>query len=351
MISIKRSLEDHERAQSLALGLTETLRATLGSLRQYVVDTDPSLVDQFRTWAGSLLESLEACLKTPADESFGELRSSIRAGLRDYRDRAGRYVTELRERLAATTAAMHQMLSSLESNDSDGEAKLKGEIGRLTTLETASNLDEVRTGLQKSVASLSACVTQLRQEKNVIIAQLTDEIRTLQQSLDDARQGASKDAVTGAYKRKEFERLLTRSVTTERTKSVIRLTLQNLPALAASCKQDVVNQLLGAVCARVRTIVPEDAVVGQWRDNVFCILLRTADTRTVMTELIRQCNGKYVCMEGMAPRTVSLEVGVTSFTCSPGADAAQTIHVLDSFEDSKRTLVGRNIPATVPPAA
>ena len=106
MISIKRSLNEYERVQCLASGLTETVRATLKCLGQYVIETEPSLTDQVRAWAEGLAGTFEACVSSPADSSLYELRSSIRAGLRDYRDRTGRYIHELKERVTAATSAV-----------------------------------------------------------------------------------------------------------------------------------------------------------------------------------------------------------------------------------------------------
>ena len=328
MISLKQSLNDYERAQCLASGMTDTLVATLDCLRQYVVDTDPPLVEQFRLWADDLISSVQLCVREPDERSFGKVRTGVRAGLRDYHDRAGRYIDELRARLATTTAALHEMLGALQSGDSDAEAQLKNEITRLECLAKSRSVEEMRTGVRQSVVSLAACSAQLRQEKDLVIAQLRDEIHTLQNSLEQARRAATIDVITAVYNRQEFERMVAQAITTDCTISVVRLKLQNFGNLATWYQRNTMDQLVNAFCKRARGVLPEDAMLGRWRENVFCALLHTAETPAVAAALVRKCTGNYVCMDRTYARTIYLQVAASSFTWPPGADAELVIQTL-----------------------
>jgi hypothetical protein len=191
VVSLKHSLNDYERAQRLARTLTDTLMETLDSVRQYVVETDPILVEQFVLYFADVIRSTRECIKEPDEKSFREISTSVRGGLRDYRDRAGRYIDQLRASLASTTAALHEMLVAFQSDDSDIQRQMKDEITRLQSIEEITSIDAMRLAVQRSAAAFAACAVQLKREKDIVIAQLRDEIRTLHNTIDEARRAAT----------------------------------------------------------------------------------------------------------------------------------------------------------------
>lgn len=336
MISIKRSLGDYERAQCLVSGLTETVRAILENMRHYAVEPDSALTEQFRSWVDRLTQHFETCLTEPDEQSFQQIRTSVRAGLRDYHDRAERYIGELRDRLAATMAAMNEMLASLVSGDTDGESRLKEEITKLTSLEQSGSLDEIRSGLHWSVVSLSSCVQEMRHEKDLVITQLRDEIRTLQHSLEEARRAATTDAITGVYNRQAFQEGLLKELSIGCNAAIICITLQNLRSLTGWYTSEIIDQLLAAVVKRARNVLPEEATLGRWKENVFCAVVASAAADELVNNLTRQTGGNYVCFDGSEARTLCVHVTVTAYACPSGADAAAIAYILDGSKKNTR---------------
>jgi len=49
----------------------------------------------------------------------------------DYRDKAGRYINDMREELSATANALRQLLESLSQADCDHESNLRSALRRL----------------------------------------------------------------------------------------------------------------------------------------------------------------------------------------------------------------------------
>jgi len=330
VVSLKQSLTEYERAQGLASELADTLLLTLSSLRQYVVDTEPALVDDYLLWADTSARTVQACINEPDPQAFSEVRTSIRAGLRDYSERAARYINELRANLARTTAALDEMLVTLQAGDSDAEIQLRAEITRLESLEQLKSVDEMRAALRRSAVLLAGYMAQLKQEKDVAVAQLRDEIRTLHNNIEEARRATPTSSFAGVYERLEFEKLLREEIRTGSVMSVVRLTLQNIGNLTSWYQQDTMDQLIGAFCKRTRGFLPEDTVFGRWRDNVFCALVHSADTQSLVAGLGRKCGGNYVCMDGARSRTLYLNVAITSYTCPSGSDADLVIQTLDN---------------------
>lgn len=329
MVSLKQSLNDYERAQALARALTDTLLATLDSVRQYVIETDPPLVEQFVQHVEEVIRSTQECIKEPDEKSFVEIRTSVRGGLRDYRDRAGRYIKQLRSSLESTTAALDEMIVALQSGDSDIQRELKDEITRLQSIEEISSIEAMRVAVHRSAASFAACAVQLKREKDVVIAQLRDEIRTLQNAVNEARRAATIDAATGVYQRLEFEKLLGQEMAARAPVTVIRLTLQNLRNLSSWYQHNTIDQLLSAFCKRAKNVVPEDAIFGRWHEHVFCVMLRSSETKDLVAGLAGKCRGNYICMDQGHARTLYLQVGIVPFSSAPEGDADAFFRALD----------------------
>lgn len=327
MVSLKQSLDDYDHVKSKASGLGDTLLTTLQSVRQYMVETDPIGVEAFRSWADAVIGKVESCLKVPKPAAFDELRTTIRAGLREYRDRAARYIDELRKTAAATTAALEQMLATLQCGDSDGEAQIKNEINRLESLRSLNDLNEMRAALEERVSSLAACVERLKREKDLVVAQLRDEIRILHTAIEQPRAAAAKDALTGALIRQEFQKALARELNAGRAIIVFRLDLQGLRNFP---KRIITDQLVTAVYRRALQMLPSENIVGRWREDVFCILAHSGVVHeNLAADLERKCGGWYVCMEGSNARKLYLEVMTDRFTFAPQTDAEFAFRALD----------------------
>jgi len=328
-MSLKRSLDDYDKSQILASQTADALMSTLQSVKQYVIDTDRELVERFRSMTDTLIADFQNCLAEPNEKAFEDFRSKIRICLRDYRDRAGRYIDQLRTSLATTNATLQEVLSSVQAGDSNAETGLKNEISALTGIKQSKSVEEMRQGIDRSLAGLASCMEQFRQEKDVLVTQLRDEIRILQHTRDEARRAAMTDAATGVLNRQEFEKVMEHEVAKRTPIHIVRLTLQNLRQLSGWYPQGIIDQLLNAFAKRARGAMAEDATLGRWRENVFCALLHD-DPKTIVSRLATKCRGNYICQDQGNPRVLFLDVVVSSTTVLPDNSEIDVVRLLDS---------------------
>jgi len=334
-MSLKRSLDDYDKSQMLASQTADALVATLQCVKQYVVDTDRELVERFRSMADTLIADFQSCIAEPNEKSFEDLRSKIRICMRDYRDRADRYIDQLRTSLAATNATLQEVLSSVQAGDSNAETGLKNEISALTGIKQSKSVEEMRQGIDRTLAGLASCMEQFRQEKDVLVTQLRDEIRILQHTLDEARRAAMTDAATGVLNRQEFEKVMEHEVAKRTPIHVVRLTLQNLRQLSGWYQHGIIDQLLNAFAKRARGALAEDATLGRWRENVFYALLHSDDPKAMATRLAAKCRGNYICQDQGNPRVLFLDVAVSSSTVLPDNSEIDVVRLLDSDHSSE----------------
>ena len=314
MISLKRSIEQYDSLRLLAADAVRALSSTLEAIQQYVVETDPASVELFRAHLNRSIQLLGPCVDSPDPALIAEMPSRVRAELREYRDRAACYIDKLREDLATTASALHEMMQNFQNDDSQAEQQLTTELVHLHALARTDDLAEIKLGVQKSVASLRDCIEQMRREKTAIIAQLKDEIRVLQRNVEEAQRAAAMEAVTGVYKRDEFQKLVRREIVAERQICVINLWLSNFNELRLTNTPALIDQLLIAICKRMKSVLPSEAVVGRWQDDVFCVLLPSTLVKRTLPDLMQSCIGRYLCMDDGAAVTLHLQLTATCVT-------------------------------------
>jgi GGDEF domain-containing protein len=329
VVSLKRSLEEYEGRRLVVATYTRILRSTLESIKHYVVETDVAAVERFRKHIGQSLELLRSEDEAPSQEAAGQVAANVRGELRDYKDRATRYIDRLREDLAATALILDEIMQAAQ--ESGAEDRMKAEIARMGAALSVSSLAELREKVRCGLDSLSECAEQLRREKDGVIAQLKDEIRTLHKAAEQSRSAAAVDPATGVHKRGEIERLMRRELAASRSVAVIHICLCNLNELNAAYPPALIEQLVIAFCRRMGKAVPRDAIMSSWRRDVFLILLPPAVARRVASEVLQACVGRYSVMDDGVSRTLHLQVMTTSLCSEQNEDADEFFQKLNKL--------------------
>src|SRR5205823_10114422 len=109
------------------------------------------------------------------------------------------------------------------------------------------------------------CAEQFKREKESVIVQLRDEIRTLQKSVEQAQRAARVDDLAGCYNREEAERLIRREIVSGRPTTVLHIWLRNFDLLRDLYRVGVLDQLVVSFSKRVCRLAKE-AVLGRWQD-------------------------------------------------------------------------------------
>src|SRR4051812_37463989 len=96
MISIRKSMSELERCQQERTLAMECYLAAIRNSAQYAVELDDSVTAPHREYLGVVAEDVSLGTKEALEES----RATLRGLLRDYRDKAARYLNDLRDELA-----------------------------------------------------------------------------------------------------------------------------------------------------------------------------------------------------------------------------------------------------------
>ena len=107
MISIQQNLSELEKTHQMRQIALECYLAAIGNMAHYAVDLESAITGPHRQY----LSNLAAELAAASPEALSESRSTLRGLLRDYRDRAARYLGDLRNQLSFLLDGFESALS------------------------------------------------------------------------------------------------------------------------------------------------------------------------------------------------------------------------------------------------
>ena len=321
MVSLKRALDAHEHLRSVISDYNEAFCAALTAVSQYAVETDATSLAQFRKHMTRLIAMARSANESTDTALDATVTPTFRGELRDYHDRAKRFIDDLRAELNQTAEALNNLLQTMQCSESPTEDRVKAELGALRAAVASDDIGYIRTRVADSVAIIAQCLEQLRREKEAVILQLKDEIRTLHASAEQARRAAAVDPSTGFYRREEYEHLIRREIVGGREIGIIHIWLRNLHSLVASYPPGIVDQALVALSKRLQSVVPPGSVLARWRSDVICAMIPMPFLKRASQEAANSIPGRYVCMDDGVARDLYVQAVVTS-TCSTGRDDA-----------------------------
>ena len=330
MISLKRSITDFERLQDLSTETQDLLLFALESVKQYAVETDPVTTSEFRERFARVIKKIRG--SDPIDGAV--LKTEIRGELRDYHERGARYIDHLRTELTSTSKALSELLTTCQS-DSGAEKKLNEQVVRVRSLETARSMEDVRQTARGIATAIAQCAEQMKLERDGLVVQLRDEIRTLQKAVEDAQRAARVDDVTGCYNRQEVERLIRREMVAGRLTTVVHIWLRNFELLHDLYSVRIIDQLAISFAKRLAGIAKESAI-GRWCGDIFCVVTPRQGSRDLGAEILRRCSGAYVVVHEGSDRSVKLQLVVTHLDPQPDEDVDGFLQKVELFNARQR---------------
>jgi GGDEF domain-containing protein len=302
-----KSPSSNSNEPNLAL---ECYVTAIRNIAHYAIDTEPELAASHRKYLEQLADSVEA----GNPESLEESRATLRALLRDHRDKTSRHLNLLRSDLNSAADALAEMLEAF--GDTDGE---QGEQLRssLLALRRAPGEDcvTIRDTVVSAADTIESNLSNVRKRHQMAVSEFMIEIRMLHKRIDELERAASVDMVTRLFPRQEMEQRIR-----EATEPVRLLLVRADGILQASSRfgPAVADELSGAVTRRLRNALPEDATVARWNGQAFVAILdlRPHEAAKLAERVAANLSGAYACLkDGKAVRPpVSPDVRVVEIS-------------------------------------
>lgn len=295
--------------------------AAIRAIGHYAADLEPELTDPYRRYLYQLAENVAG----GGSAALGESRATLRALLRDYRDKSSQYLNVLREDLSSSAAALAEILESLQDTDGDQGDALR-EALRVLREPPGEDAGEIREAVQECAKTIENCLAAVRKRHQLSVSQLMIEIRMLHKRIDALESAASLDMLTHLFSRQDLEQRLRDSGGRSR---MLLVRTGGILQAAFEFGRAVAEELTGAVIRRLRNTLPPATAMARWCGEGFVVSLEidceAADS--LAESVAANLAGAYVCVhEGKAVRP-EIQARVSLIEASPGQadDALRSI--------------------------
>lgn len=319
MISIRKFVSEIDQCRQERGIILDCYVAAVRNTADYLVELEDALSSPQRGY----LNALAGEIAQAGPEALQESGTTFRGLLRDYREKAAQYLTDLREELAATARALTEIVESLSQTDSDHTVQIRAALQSLDDAAQSAAGAPLRPLLCSVAASIEKSLDEIRRQHQVTIAQFRVEIQMLHKRIDTLETAASVDALTKLFTRHEME---------ERIRSAPRGGFSLLLIKVTGFRQAQLNfgpevgiELTSAFSRRLRNSLPESTLIGRWAEEEFLAMtsLSRAEAVVFATHIAEQLAGSYSCLQ--AGKTIhpalQLRVGVVD----SGADTPDRI--------------------------
>ena len=317
-------LEGHPAAPDMLL---DCYVVALRNVAHYAVDLDDEITAPHRQY----LSALAADVARAQPEALAESRATLRALLRDYRDKAAQYLGKLREELAGSARALQEILDSLTQADGDNEAQLRMELGRLREISGLLEDGAARAAILAAADNIEQSLKQIHQQHQLTVSQFLVEIRMLHKRIDLLETAASLDDLTKLFKRDEMERQICSAPGGQLCLLVVRAS--GFRQAEQQFNREVAVGLAAAFSKRLRNSLPPGAIIGRWSEEGFIAMLsvETAEAMASARRVVAHLSGTYSCLERGKTVHPSLQASVVVLENQPGEPPERTLERVQEF--------------------
>ncbi len=306
-----------------------TLECYVSAIRNvahYAVELDAGVTALHRKY----LEDMAAEVAGGKPESLAESRSTFRALLREYRDKAAEFINGLREELSESARALEEIMATMSQSEGDHESQIRGALARLRDISASPGCAPVRGALLSVAETIQNGVDEIRKQHQLTVSQFQVEIRMLHKRIDGLEAAAMLDSLSKFLNRQEMEERI-------RAESdwftLLLLRVSGLRAAARQFDPAVAAELAGAFGKRMRNSLPADALIGRWSEEQFVAkaALPKPEAMTLARWISENLSGSYACLrEGRTVRP-ALQVHVTVLDHNAGEPPDKILSHIGAF--------------------
>jgi GGDEF domain-containing protein len=337
MISIRKTITDLDESRQQRDLAFDCYLAAIRNTAHYAIELEDSITSPHRRHLASLAEEVAKAADCSAGdlvtgkvlpaEVLDESRATFRGLLRDYRDKASQYLSELREQLASTARALQQIVESLAQTDGDHDRRMRSAIGDLRQAAESPEGEPLRVRIVQSVDTIQQSLEEARREQRITVAQFQTEITMLHKRIHMLETAASVDALTKLFTRREMEDRIRKPPAA--AFSLLLIKVNGFRAAELNFSAEVAAELTSAFSRRLRNSLPEDAVIGRWSEEEFIALTHLPRQAAVnlATHIAEHLSGPYACL--LNGRTVRPALELRVGTVDSAGDSPE--HVLQKI--------------------
>lgn len=311
VISLRKSVSELDHFVEQRTHLQQALSRCIQAAGQYCVELRHEDAEKLRA---NLQRLAETAAHSQDRDSAEQLQADVRGELRAYRDRAQKEAEQLKDQVSQAVTSMQELIATVSSTGTDHEDALRREFTHLEKTAATGDLTAIRAAIRQTIdAALDSC-EQIRRSRELVIAQLQDEIRNLHREVEQERRAALQDRATGLWNRAKLDGRIQDLMLLNEGFCVFLIGLQNYSRIAAQ-QPDLLPETLRAAAGRLRGLAGKDGEIGmagRWSDDTFAIIfnLPLNSAPATIAQVQAKLSGVYAVQQGGASHSLDLSASV-----------------------------------------
>jgi GGDEF domain-containing protein len=290
MIDSSSALTEPELSGDSSCLALDCYISAIRNVGHYAADLEPELTGPFRTYLEELAHGVAG-----GTRELEESRATLRALLRDYRDKTSQYLNILRGDLNAAALALAEILDSLGDTDGEQGDHLR-EALRTLREPPGDDCDSIRDTVSLAAKTVENCLAAVRKRHQLSVSQLMIEIRMLHKRIDALESAASVDMLTHLFPRQELEERIRGG------QAPCRLLLVRVGGILTAASQfgcAVAEELTGALIRRLRNALPTATIIARWSGHGFAAMLdlNAPEAEQLAVRIAGTLSGQYACIK------------------------------------------------------
>ncbi|MBV8903340.1 MAG: hypothetical protein JOZ22_06855 [Acidobacteriia bacterium] len=326
MISIRESISELEKSDQLRTLTQDCYLSAIRNLAHYAIDLEEEITSPYREYLTNLAREVE----TGSAQALTESRCTLRGLLRDHRDKASAYLTQLREDLNHTAEGMQRLVESLTQNDGDHESKLRRAVGTLQDLSQNPAARELGPRLLDIGNAIEQAIEHFRQQHQLMMTQFLAEIHLLHKRIDALESSLTAEDLLKLFNRADMENRIRAA---QKGGTLLLLSVDGVDRAAEQFSRDVAQQLAASFVKRLRKNMVPEAIVGCWSKHEFLVMHPAPANEVLIAAkwITQHLSGAYACLQGGKTVRPTVQVAVKVLEFIPGDGAENALEQVGQF--------------------
>jgi GGDEF domain-containing protein len=242
---------------------------------------------------------------------FEAWSAMARTQLHTYRLEAERRFEQQKKDLDSAGTALRDAMEAVAQQGEDQTKQVETELKNLEQLRRLEQLEEVHQGIDKVSHNLAGVVRGMQTQNSLVVAQMRDEIRTLQARLEIAERRSAGTPGNLSH-RGFFERKLQAKIAGDEVFSLFLIRVSNWKQVISGMSQERAQALTNDVSLRITSALGAETFAGRWYDGYFAVIVNADKRQAIETtqDIVQKVSGAYKVHGNEKPMHLSTRVAV-----------------------------------------
>ena len=231
-------------------------------------------------------------LRTTAE--FEAWAKMARTQLHTYKLEVERRHEQQKKDLDSAGTALRDAMEVVAQQGEDQTKQVETELKNLGQLRTLERLEEIHQGIEHVTTNLAGVVRGMQTQNSLVVAQMRDEIRTLQSRLELSER-RSVSGPGNLSHRGFFERKLQAKIAADDVFSLFLIRISNWKAVINGFSQERAQNLTNDVSLRITKVLGAETFAGRWYDGYFAVIVEADKRQAINTtqDIVDKVSGAY----------------------------------------------------------